>query len=289
MKIAIIGHIPHDRYVLHDGSKYSGFGGILYGAVALAKNMERDGEIVLISRVGERIASDIKRILQQYGSITPKIDTVPEYGWVVEATYLDGEHRREQLLGSVPPWSASELIDSVAGCDAAILNMVTGFELTLAEFRRFARAAPPVLLDFHSLALGRDETGLRYQRPHPEPTRWCCPAALVQMNRAELRSVLPGISPMEGVAAITHWGPQWAAVTDGSHGAWVAENGHATHVPAVAPTADPVDPTGCGDVFGATLLVEMLKGSSLVVATQKAQLLARKNADHAGILSPGVS
>jgi sugar/nucleoside kinase (ribokinase family) len=286
MKIAVIGHIPHDRYVLHNGSRYTGFGGILYGAAALARNIEPGEEIVLVSRVGERIAPEIRRLLQEYGSITPKIDTVPDYGWVVEATYLDGEHRRERLLGAVPPWNASELIDAVAECDAAVLNMVTGFELTLDEFEQFARGAPPFLLDFHSLALGRDETGLRYPRPHTDPERWCRLATLVQMNRAELRSVLPEQMPMEGASVISRWGPKWAAVTDGRNGAWVAEKGEATHVPAVDPTSEPVDPTGCGDVFGATLLVEMLKGTPLISAANRAQVLARTNADHPGILSP---
>jgi sugar/nucleoside kinase (ribokinase family) len=286
MKIAIIGHIPYDRYTLHDGSRYTGFGGILYGAAALARNLEPNDEIVLVSRVGERITPDIRRLLERYASIKPMIDTVSEYGWVVEATYLDGENRRERLLGSVPPWSAAELLEVLAGCDAAILNMVTGFEMALLQFEKFAREAPPLLLDFHSLALGRDETGLRYPRPYPEPEQWCRLATIVQMNRVELRSVLPDQSPIEGVAAISQWGPTWAAVTDGSSGAWVAEKGNAAHVPAVDPTADPVDPTGCGDVFGATLLVEMLRGTPLLDAARRAQALARKNADNPGILPP---
>ena len=248
--------------------------------------MKPTDEIVLISRVGDRIAPDITRLLENYRAVSPRIDTVPDYGWVVEATYLDGEHRRERLLGGVPAWNASELLDMVAECNAAILNMVTGFELTVEEFERFAPLAPPFLLDFHSLALGRDETGLRHPRPHTDPQRWCRLPMLVQMNRSELRSVLPEQGPIEGVATISQWGPKWTAVTDGSNGAWVAENGHVTHVPAVDPTTDPVDPTGCGDVFGATLLVEMLKETPLIEAATRAQTLARKNADHPGILSP---
>ncbi len=286
MRIAIVGHIPLDRYVLPDGSSYTGFGGILYGAAALAGRLGGDSEVIVVSRVGETILKPILDLLAGYSGILPKIDTIPGDGWVVEATYLDGERRQERLLGSVLPWSAAELLEKTLGSDAILLNMVTGFEMDIGEFEKFTANAPPLLLDFHSLAMGRNSAGFRFPRTSPDARRWCSQAQMTQMNISELASVLPEARPDQGAAILTNWGPEWTAITDGSHGVYVAEKGKARHLPAVDPTANPTDPTGCGDVFGACFLIEKMRGSSLLDAAATAQEAARLNADQPGIPCP---
>lgn len=286
MRIALIGHIPHDRYILADGAPYTGFGGILYGAAALVGAMGGEGEVVLVSRIGDEISPQVARLIARYGSISPRIDTVPGYGWVVHATYVDGEHRAERLRGGVPPWTADELLRHVRGCDAVLLNMVTGFEIGLDEYEAFAAASPPLYLDFHSLALARDSAGRRTPSFNPRARRWSAPARLLQMNRAELASVVPGVAPLDAAALLSTWGPRWVAVTVGSEGAYLAEAGVAQHAAAVEPNPQPVDPTGCGDVFGACLLVGWLRGLSLPEAARAASRVARRNADHRGIPTP---
>jgi len=286
VKIAIIGHIPFDRYVLPDGSSHTGFGGVLYGAAALADMLGKDGEVIVVSRVGETILDPILNLLAAYSAILPKIDTIPGDGWVVEAVYLDGERRQERLTGNVPPWSADDLLEQTLGSDALLLNMVTGFEIGIGEFEKLAETAPPMLLDFHGLAMGRTKTGLRFPRASPDARRWCSRAQMTQMNSSELASVLPEATPDQGAAMLTNWGSEWAAITDGSHGVYVAENGKARHLPAVDPTSNPTDPTGCGDVFGACFLIEKMRGSSLNDAAAAAQDAARLNADQPGIPKP---
>lgn len=286
MRIALIGHIPHDRYQFTDGTTHTGFGGVLYGAAALAGAMRPGDEVVLVSRVGDAIAPAILALVAAYGRITPHIDTVPGHGWVVNAAYLDGERRREQLVGGVPPWTAAELLEAVAGCDAVILNMVTGYEVELPEFRAFAAACPLLHLDFHSLALGRDPSGLRVPARNTAAREWCGRARLLQMNRSELRSVLPDAEPLDAVSTLLSWGPEWVAITDGSNGVHVAEAERAWHLAAVEPTIRPVDPTGCGDVFGACLVVGILRGLPAVEASRSAEQVARRNADQRGIPTP---
>jgi sugar/nucleoside kinase (ribokinase family) len=52
----------------------------------------------------------------------------------------------------------------------------------------------------------------------------------------------------------------------------------------VAPDGDPVDgdPTGCGDVFGATLVASLLDGRPLEAAIGLANRLARRNVSYRG-------
>ncbi len=285
MRVAIVGHIPHDRYVFADGSTHVGFGGILYGVAALSGALGPHGSVVAISRIGGEIEPSVRAVLERYGNVEAILQTVPGEGWVVHATYLDGENRRERLVGGVPPWTAEELISATRSCDAVLLNMVTGFETTLPHYRRFAAACPSLHLDFHSLALGRDADGLRFPTPRPDARAWCEVASTLQMNRVELSSVLQG-PPLEAASRLSTWGPRAVVITDGSGGVYVAHGGEALHLPAPDPTPTPQDPTGCGDVFGACFLVGILRGRSPVDAACEAQVVARRNANVRGIPLP---
>ena len=54
-------------------------------------------------------------------------------------------------------------------------------------------------------------------------------------------------------------------------------------VPASAPrTAGPGDPTGCGDVWGATYFSRMLAGDNLADAMRAAHGAAARNVEHRG-------
>jgi len=286
MRIAIIGHIPCDFYTLADGSTYTGFGGIFYGASALSELVKPDGSVVFISRIGNSVLPQVSRLAESYG-VEFHVDTVPGDGWSVNAVYVSGEDRREHLTGGVPPWTADELSPLITGCDGVILNMVTGYEMDLPEFVKFASHVPLLHLDFHSLALGRDDTGLRYPRSNSHAEEWCRHAHIVQMNRRELESVCPDMKPETAVHKISTWGARWVAATDGSLGVYVATGEMALHVSANNPTESPVDPTGCGDAFGAGLLSGALQGKSVVDAAADAQRLARRNADFKNIPPPG--
>ena len=282
MRVAIIGHIPYDNYTLADGSTYTGFGGIFYGASALSELVKPGGSVVFISRIGDNTLSRVSAVASSFG-MKLNIDAVPGDGWTVNAVYVNGEERREHLTGGVPAWTADELIPLVEGCEGVILNMVTGYEMELPEFVTFASHVPFLHLDFHSLALGRDHAGLRYPRLNSDAVDWCRHADIVQMNRKELESVFPGIDPKSAVKAISDWGPQWVAATEGSSGVYLAAGNTVWHLPADNPTETPVDPTGCGDAFGAGLLVGALHGKSILDAAIDAQRLARRNADFKNI------
>ena len=286
MRVAIIGHIPCDYYTLADGSTYTGLGGIFYGASALSELVKPDGSVVFISRVGDKAFPGVKALADSFG-MEIHVDTVPGDGWSVHAVYLSGEERSEHLTGGVPPWSAEELIPFIADCDGIILNMVTGYEMRYSEFAKLGSFVRFLHLDFHSLALGRDKTGLRYPRVNARASDWCSHAHIVQMNRRELGSVCPGLEPERAVREISGWGPRWVAVTDGSLGVYIATDDIVTHIPAENPTESPVDPTGCGDAFGAGLLVGALQGRSIIDTTVTAKRVARRNADFKNIPPPG--
>jgi sugar/nucleoside kinase (ribokinase family) len=54
-----------------------------------------------------------------------------------------------------------------------------------------------------------------------------------------------------------------------------------------APAVEAIDPTGCGDVFGAALCARLVSGDQTELAIQEAQRLAARNATLRGATSLG--
>ena len=75
-------------------------------------------------------------------------------------------------------------------------------------------------------------------------------------------------------------------------GGWASGRAHAAHPPighlplrtalVPAPQVDALDPTGCGDVFGATLCARLLAGDAVEPAIREANRLAARNATYRG-------
>jgi ribokinase len=86
------------------------------------------------------------------------------------------------------------------------------------------------------------------------------------VNRGEAASVLdaPGDAAPEQLARDLAGRARSVVVTAGAGGAWVAEGGSVSHVPAVA--ADVVDTTGAGDAFTGAMAVGLALGRDLVAA-----------------------
>jgi sugar/nucleoside kinase (ribokinase family) len=223
----------------------------------------------------------------------------------VDLVYVDDTRRTERLTGGVPPWLWAELGPIVRSCDALYVNFISGFELDLDTARALrAGYQGPTYADLHSLFLGIGAHGVREPRELPSWGAWLRCFDAVQMNEDEFELL--------GRA----WGDPWLlaaevvgaelkaiAVTLGERGAaYVAGPGFdplperwpetrhrigvtgAFHSARVAPEAGRIegDPTGCGDVWGATFFARLLSGDSMEAAMTHANRLAGRNVAYRG-------
>ena len=194
------------------------------------------------------------------------------------------------------------------GPDALYLNFISGFELELGTARALRQAFHgPIYADVHSLLFGMPQDGVRVLRPLADPAGWFGCFDVVQMNEDEMRQFGP--DPLTVAAQALDAGVSLLVVTLGSRGtAYVAAPGFEAlrlggngargagravttdreSSPAVrtslipAPVVDAVDPTGCGDVFGAALCSELISGATPERAIREANRLAARNAELRG-------
>jgi sugar/nucleoside kinase (ribokinase family) len=240
----------------------------------------------------------------------------------VELFYYSNERRSEVLRGGVPGWTWPGLAPVVAGVDALLVNFISGFEMDLETAQLLRQHYKGVIYaDLHSLTLAVQPGGLRTLRPLPDVAAWCRCFDLVQVNEDELAMMAPdglalaatalangvrclsvtlgrrgavyfaqpgydGLAPAGGGAggAELAGGPARAAaradVVAGVGGGALGPVRTAL-VPAEAARAEG-DPTGCGDVWGATHFSRLLAGDSLEAAIAAAHRAAARNVEHRG-------
>jgi len=283
------------------------WGGITYALGAMDAALDDGWAIVPLIRVGEDLGARAQQFLRSLRHLEPGAAAieVPYPNNRVELRYTTDERRSEILSGGIPAWAWLGLKPLLGGLDALYVNLISGFELTLETaqlLRQHFRG--PIYCDLHSLVLGVASDGLRVPRPVSDVAAWLQCFDFVQVNEDEMR--LLAADPLALAAAALAGGVSVVNVTLGARGAvYFATPGferlsdlRRSELPAAgalggairtalvgatpARGGGPPDPTGCGDVWGATYFARLLAGAKLGDATAAAMYAAARNVDFRG-------
>jgi hypothetical protein len=281
------------------------WGGITYSLAALDAALPTEWEIVPLMKIGTDLAERGRQFLGTLRHIAPDaaLVEVPYPNNRVELRYISEERRTEVLTGGHPGWSwtaLKPLVDQVP-LDAIYVNFLSGWEMDLPTAQDLRAYFPgPMYADLHMLVMAVQADGLRVPRPLSHVREWCRSFDLLQANEDEIHMMAP--DPLALAATAMHEGVQCLAVTLGSRGAvyfaapgfdglrdrprerTVAEDLGPIRtelIPADRVTR-PLDPTGCGDVWGATYFSRLLAGDKLGEAIRAAHRAAARNVEHRG-------
>lgn len=288
------------------------WGGIAYALGGLDASLPPEWEIVPLIKVGRDLAPQAAELLSDLKRLAPgaRCVEVPAPNNRVVLHYESAERRCERMSGGVPGWTWLELGPMVMDLDAIYLNFISGFELALGTAQALRQGFHgPIYADLHSLFLGMHHDGIRVLQPLAEPTAWFGCFDVVQLNEDEMHQLSP--DPLSLSAGALGAGTSLLVVTLGPKGAaYVAAPGfdgwrsndraavpsrerliqstdrltarrsaHPVRTALVpAPRIEALDPTGCGDVFGAAACARLLAGDSVEAALAHATALAARNA-----------
>jgi pfkB family carbohydrate kinase len=298
------------------------WGGIAYALAGLDASLTPDWEIVPLIKVGRDLSSKANDLLRSLPRLAPGarcVEVLAPNNRVV-LHYHSSERRAERMAGGVPGWTWAELGPMVQDLDAIYLNFISGFELCLGTAQALRQGFHgPIYADFHSLFLGMQQDGMRVLRPLPDASSWFHCFDVVQLNEDEMQQLSP--DPLSLAAQALGAGVSLLAVTLGARGvAYVAAPGFHGFAPeartqltttsvqnqlrlgsraslspassdlgsavrsALVPASqvESLDPTGCGDVFGAAAFARLLAGDSVEDALRHATRLAGRNAAFRG-------
>jgi len=288
------------------------WGGITYTLAGLDAALTDEWEIVPIMKVGHDLSARATQFVRSLRRIAPDaaLVEVPYAGHRVNLYYQDDEHRTEFLSGNIPGWSwvgLKPLLDD-ARLDALYINFLSGWELDLPTAQMVRHHfAGPIHGDLHMKVMAVQPDGRRTPQAIPNVAEWCGCFDFLQMNEEEMATIAP--DPMSLSATAMAAGVSCLLVTLGKRGAiYVVSPGFETIcdlpprtglitgprgatgelgavrtglVPAVH-VDDSGDPTGCGDVYGATYFSRMVVGDKLADAMNAAARAAARNVGHRG-------
>jgi len=294
----IYGRDPHDAAVEE-------WGGITYALGALDAALPADWEIVPLIRVGEDLAGQARDFLRPLRRMAPDaaVIEVPYPNNRVEIRYLSDERRSEVLTGGIPAWSWLGLKPLLHNLDALYVNLISGFELDLETaqlLRQHYRG--PIYCDLHSLVLAVQPDGLRTPRPLPNIAAWSRCFDLIQVNEDEMALMAPDPLALAATAlannvrcltitlgkrgVVYFAAPDFDRLSDrtDSHPLATSLGPIRTALVSAAETRQTSggDPTGCGDVWGATYFSRLVAGDKLADAMNAAQIAAARNVEHRG-------
>ena len=289
------------------------WGGITYALGGLDAALPDDWEIVPIMKVGYDLATRAREFLATLRRAAPDaaLVEVPYPNQRVELRYVSDERRTERLSHGMPGWTWAALhpLLATARLDALYVNFLSGWELDLATAQAVrAHFHGPIYCDLHMLVMAVQEDGLRTPRVLPDVAEWCACFDVLQLNEDEMATLAP--DPMALSATAMAAGVSCLVVTLGKRGAvyfaapgfdgiadlppraglaTAPRGGRSAFGPvrtALVPAA-PVrgadgDPTGCGDVWGATHFSRLLAGDNLLDAIRRAHAAAARNVEHRG-------
>ena len=311
-RVGIVGSLVWD--VIHGRDPLAPpveeWGGIAYALAGLDASLSDDWEIVPLIKVGRDLAPRASELLGTLSRLAPgsRCVEVDAPNNRVVLHYQEAERRCERMAGGVPGWTWPELGPMVTDLDALYVNFISGFEMCLGTAQALRQGfRAPIYADLHSLFLGMQHDGMRVLRPLPNAPSWFGCFDMVQMNEDEMR--LLSDDPLGLAAQAMAEGVELLVVTLGARGvAYVGtmerrNDGTAAETEplpsfrrSIVPSSPPVlrtalldaervealDPTGCGDVFGASAFSRLLAGDPVEEALGHANRMAARNATFRG-------
>ncbi len=296
IRIGVIGTINKDSVTLADGTRYQGWGGLLYNLIVLSSNLPKNSDIFPACNVGQDSYDELMKILRNIPGVrTDLVHRVPEKNNRCHLVYHDDESKSEVLEGGVPPLGFDD-VKGVLECDAVLLNFISGNDIDLKALGKFRTQFGGFLYtDIHSYTLGKKEDGQRYLRVPPDWPTVVEYSDMIQMNREELgllsRSDIGGLRDQESLkneisAFVTKLNEagvniegKLLIITDSSRGSYLYYLGKKEpelHFYGVKGRAVSGDTTGCGDCFGAGFLAEFISSANLSKAAEAGNEAARK-------------
>lgn len=306
-KVGILGSLVWDLIHGRDplAPPVEEWGGIAYALASLDASVAPGWEIVPLIKVGQDLAPRAQPFLRSLRRLASgaRCVEVPAPNNRVVLHYHAHQRRTERMSGGVPGWTWGELGPMVADLDALYVNFISGFELTLGTAQALRQGfAGPIYADLHSLFLGMQHDGVRVLQPLSDAAEWLGCFDVVQLNEDEMRQLSP--DPLSLAAEAITAGVSLLIVTLGPRGAayvaapgfdgWAGgrngataerrREGSATLRTAriAAPAVEALDPTGCGDVFGAAAAARLFAGDPVEEAIRHATAMAGRNAGFRG-------
>ena len=268
-KIAIIGPIPRDHIVTHQGDLIQKWGCVAHPVIALSPMTGGEIEIIPVSHVRITDQDNVKEVFKGYKGINlDHITCENDQGDVISLRFLDLNNRVERQTGFMDPIVAEDFVQ-LLDCEVFIFIPISDYEISLGALQYIKKKTKNksiIIFDAHGPTTACLFKGERQRKFWLDRDLWLPYIDVLKMNLEEAHASWfkkeyessdfeKEITAEEMILFASHCiskGVKCVCITMDSRGCMVyyKSGGKIKEelVPAV-PVDHVVDTTGCGDSF----------------------------------------
>jgi adenosine kinase len=267
-KIAVVGPIPRDHIVTHQGDLIQKWGCVTHPVIALSVMAGDQIEIIPVSHVRRVDNDNVKEVFKGYKGINLNhITSKNDQGDIISLRFVDVNNRLERQTGFMDP-ILPEDIDPIIDCDVFVFIPISDYEISLDTLRYIKKKNKKavIIFDAHGPTTGCLFNGERKLKFWVDRDQWLPYIDVLKMNREEAHAAnfkkeyesqdFGHESSDEDMVKFATYclnqGVKCVAITMDSRGCMVYYKDKAKvcaqMVPAVK-VEHVIDTTGCGDSF----------------------------------------
>jgi sugar/nucleoside kinase (ribokinase family) len=267
-KIAVVGPIPRDHIVTHQGDLIQKWGCVTHPVIALSVMAGDQIEVIPVSHVRSVDNDNVKEVFKGYKGINLNhITSKNDQGDIISLRFVDVNNRLERQTGFMDP-ILPEDVDPIIDCDVFVFIPISDYEISLDTLRHIKKKNKKavIIFDAHGPTTGCLFNGERKLKFWVDRDQWLPYIDVLKMNREEAQAAnfkkeyesqdfSHEISEEDMTKFATYCldqGVKCVAITMDSRGCMVYFKEKAKvcvqMVPAVK-VDHVIDTTGCGDSF----------------------------------------
>lgn len=279
MNLLVIGHSVADTISSKNKMAIQP-GGIFYSITTLNNLKEENDKISLVTAVDDGHYSLFKDEYEKLnGKYFNSVDRIPKVQLKIEE-----EGERHETYENINQSLEFEIKD-LNKFDGILINMITGFDVTLEQVKKIRRSYSGLIyFDVHTLSRGLDDNMQRYFRQITGFSKWASNFDFVQVNRNELFCLSNNKEEIEIAEEVLNFGVKYLILTLEDQGAKIYyKKNHSTNFiyePAIKVTVR--NKVGCGDVFGASFFYSYIsqRKKNIEMALKAANIAAGCSASY---------
>ncbi len=271
-RIAIVGPIPRDHIVTHNGDLIQKWGCVTHPVIALSVMAGNQISIVPVSHVRQVDLDNVKEVFKGYAGINlDHLTSANDQGDIISLKFVDMNNRLERQTGFMDP-IVPEDVQALADVEVFVFIPISDYEISLDTLRYLKKKSKRsvIIFDAHGPTTACLFNGERMRKFWIDRDQWLPYIDVLKMNLEEAQASWfrkeyessdydMEMDLLEMRAFADHClakGVKCLAITMDSRGCMVyfKKRGklHEEMVPAVK-VDNVIDTTGCGDSFAGGL------------------------------------
>ncbi len=268
-RIAILGPIPRDHIVTHNGDLIQKWGCVTHPVIALSIMAGDSIEIIPVCHLRKVDLDNVKEVFAPYKGINTKyLTTKFDQGDIISLKFLDMNNRVERQTGFMDPITPED-VEKILDCDVFVFIPISDYEISLDTLKLIkSKSKGTIIFDAHGPTTACLFNGERHRKFWIDRDLWLPYIDVLKMNLEEAHAswfkkeyetsdyvVSEGFDREEMLKFATHclnMGVKCVYITTDSTGcmAYYKVKGKVKEelVPVVK-VNEVIDTTGCGDSF----------------------------------------